>query len=121
MTLEALTDSDEDTLWWGSVIEVNGDEWEEHGQTLLWGNRSLAKEAGFYYALANHVEGVRITTYPYSGERKQVGEMDCYGGDRTEPIYIGYDKDGNIMEHDANCLQYKDHLSVTFREVDSSE
>lgn len=101
-------------LWRALVIDKSGEDWEEVGFTLLWGNRSLAAEAAHYYKLANLLEEAGVATYPYEGECKQVGVMER--NDREHGIYLGFD-DGEPLDHEANCLQYKDHLTTAFDTV----
>ena len=97
-------------LWRAKIIDQSGNEWEHVGWTLLYETRSFATEAAYRYMLMNHLDGVKVTSCPWYGEQyRQVGALESNGD--QYPIYVGFEADGSPIEHDANQLQYADHVN----------
>ena len=102
-----------DALWRARITDQSGDEWEHVGWTLLYETRSFATEAAYRHMLMNHLDEVTVSSMPWYGEDyRQVGALEA-GPDAQYPIYVGFDEDGLPLEHDANQLQYADHVTNT--------
>ncbi|WP_436348917.1 hypothetical protein [Natronorubrum sp. FCH18a] len=109
-TREPMTN---DALWRARITDKGGDEWDHVGWTLLYETRSFATEAAYRYMLMNHLDDVSVSSMPWYGEDyRQVGALKG-GSDDQFPIYVGFDEDGQPLEHDANQLQYAHHVTNT--------
>lgn len=110
---ESVGPMTDDALWRARITRVDPDEDEDQhvGWTLLYEARSFAHDAAFRYMLVGHLDGVRVSSHPWYGEDyRQVGVFHG-SGDDTYPIYLGFDEDGEPLEHDANALAHRQHVN----------
>ncbi|WP_440767465.1 hypothetical protein [Natronorubrum sp. DTA7] len=117
-TREPMTN---DALWRARITDKSSDE-EHVGWTLLYETRSFATEAAYRYMLMNHLDEVSVSSMPWYGEDyRQVGALEG-GSDDQYPIYVGFDEEGEALEHDANQLQYAHHVTnTTLNRLDRQE